>query len=517
MIRMVICLMLFLLSKENGVSQVDNIPADFVYLYDYVTQYHPDIKSSELQLECAISERQSARGVFDINLISDLSYSFDQNGLFNQDPRTDIIGSNLNAHNLSVSSGVSRRFRSGLDASVSLGYRRSTNNFPINAFNENIGPFIADNTTSVNVSLSYALLRNQGKDIITAGEGLADLNIAAQSSNLRTTVSQSVFSMTLAYWEYLLASESYKAFKANEVRVSQLLDKTKQLVEAERRPESDLIQIEADLQDKLRQTYFAAQQKVASKINLGRASGLDTDQSDGITDPLSRFPEALDVTEVPNLERYLALARVHRPDLQVLREILKQFEINKSLAENNTKPQLDLRAFSSYSGFQNGNGLTNFLSALAQSQGRNYQTGLGLSYSFPVQNNFAKGAELKASFQLEDQQVRLDNTVRNIELNISIAHSNLLNSIETVEKAKSALDYYKEVYDNEQIRFQSGLTTLLNVIIFQERLTFAELDYLRAQFQQASAIAELRFRTGINTLLEGRSDTITDLFYTLPR
>ena len=138
--------------------------------------------------------------------------------------------------------------------------------------------------------------------------------------------------MTLAYWEYLLASESYKAFKANEVRVSQFLDKTKQLVEAERRPESDLIQIEADLQDKLRQTYFAAQQKVASKINLGRASGLDTDQSDGITDPLSRFPEALDVTEVPNLERYLALARVHRPDLQVLREILKQFEINKSLA-----------------------------------------------------------------------------------------------------------------------------------------------------------------------------------------
>ena len=79
------------------------------------------------------------------------------------------------------------------------------------------------------------------------------------------------------------------------------------------------------------------------------------------------------------------------------------------------------------------------------------------------------------------------------------------------------MDYYKEVYDNEQIRFQSGLTTLLNVIIFQERLTFAELDYLRAQFQQASAIAELRFRTGINTLLEGRSDTITDLFYTLPR
>jgi len=364
--------------------------------------------------------------------------------------------------------------------------------------------------------LNYPLLRNRGTDIITAGEYLTDLNIATEESNLKTTRSQSVFSMTLAYWEYLLASESYKVYKANEERVKQVLDNTKELVLSERRPRSDLAQIEADLQDKSRQSFFANQQEVATRLNLGRAAGLHAEQSKDITSPLNLFPEVLEQNEVADLQHFLALARKHRPDLQVMREILKQLGVNKKLAENSTKPQLDLRAFSSYSGTQNGNSISNVLSALGQSQGRNLQTGIGLSYSFPIQNNVAKGAQLKATLQLEDQQIRLDNQIRNIELSISIAHSNLLNSIETVDKAKSALAYYKEVYDDEQIKFQSGLTTLLNVIIFQERLTFAELDYLRAQFQHASAIAELRFRTGMNTLGDDRTEALSDLFYTLP-
>lgn len=41
--------------------------------------------------------------------------------------------------------------------------------------------------------------------------------------------------------------------------------------------------------------------------------------------------------------------------------------------------------------------------------------------------------------------------------------------------------FYKEAFRNEQEKFQTGLTTLLNVILFQERLTSSELDYLQAQ------------------------------------
>ncbi|MEO0581446.1 MAG: TolC family protein, partial [Bacteroidota bacterium] len=69
----------------------------------------------------------------------------------------------------------------------------------------------------------------------------------------------------------------------------------------------------------------------------------------------------------------------------------------------------------------------------------------------------------------------------------------------------------------EQIKFQNGLTTLLNLILFQERLTFSQLDYLNAQQEFALAIVNLRNETG--TLIKvGDESSWTDLqtFYTLP-
>ena len=61
------------------------------------------------------------------------------------------------------------------------------------------------------------------------------------------------------------------------------------------------------------------------------------------------------------------------------------------------------------------------------------------------------------------------------------------------------------------------MTILLNLIQFQERLTFAELEYLQAQQQFAVAIVNLRYETG--TLLvnkNGESDINKSLFFTIP-
>jgi outer membrane protein TolC len=89
------------------------------------------------------------------------------------------------------------------------------------------------------------------------------------------------------------------------------------------------------------------------------------------------------------------------------------------------------------------------------------------------------------------------------------------------EKAKESLDFYKEVYENEQVKFRNGLTTLLNLILFQERLTFAQLDYLQAKQLFASSIINLRYETG--TLIKSQNKTNQniknirrEIFYTIP-
>ena len=164
-----------------------------------------------------------------------------------------------------------------------------------------------------------------------------------------------------------------------------------------------------------------------------------------------------------------------------------------------------------------GNGIDRAFAALSRNEGRNFGYGVRLNFSFPLNNNLAKGNFIQSEVALKDQEITAANLQRNINLNVSIALNNLENSVEVLEKAKEALEFYKEVYSNEQVKFKNGMTILLNLIQFQERLTFAELDYLQAHQQFAIAIVNLRYETG--TLLvskNGKSDINKTLFYTIP-
>ena len=86
-----------------------------------------------------------------------------------------------------------------------------------------------------------------------------------------------------------------------------------------------------------------------------------------------------------------------------------------------------------------------------------------------------------------------------------------------LEKAKEALDNYKEAFSNEQVKFQTGLTTVLSLILFQERLTSSELQYLQAYQQFANSIVNLRHETGTLITQDNKGFSIdSKAFYLIP-
>jgi outer membrane protein TolC len=187
------------------------------------------------------------------------------------------------------------------------------------------------------------------------------------------------------------------------------------------------------------------------------------------------------------------------------------------LAENNTKPQLDLTGFVFYGSAIAGNGIDKTFSSFTNNEGRNLGAGAKLTFTFPVNNNLAKGNYAKDLASLNDQKISNENLQRNIELNISNAINKLDNSVIVLERAKEALDSYKDAFNNEQIKLQSGLTTILNVILFQERLTSSELEYLQAYQQFANAIISLRHETGTLISQGDKGFTLNqNVFYTIP-
>ena len=500
-------------------SQSALISGDLVSLYQMTLANSPTIKRQQIQNRIAEAGRQTARSQFDYQLSADASISRGGFNLFNADPRRAAIGNQINTNDFLFSTNLSRQFRTGTIASVGVNYQRVADSNPFTAFNEEVGAFVADNSTSTSLSITQPLLRGQGRDIVTAGETLAELSWESQQENATFITSGQLLTTVNAYWQYRSASESYLVYQDNENRVRSVLEITEELVAADRKPTGDMTQIQADLKDKERQTILAAQNLYAARQNLGRSLGIATTESENIGEPVSTFPAITDQAEIPALEDLIRLARSQRADLKSLQKLLEQQTIQLDVAENNLQPQLNVTAFVNYGGAATGNGFDRFFRSLGNEEGRNYQTGLGLGYTFPLQNNLAQAAQLNAQLQFADQETFLRDQIRNIELNVSIAYNNYQNSVEAMRKSKQSLDYYVEVFTNEQYKFQNGLTTLLNLILLQERLTFSQLDYIQAQQRFAIAISNLRYETG--TLFDGsmlNTDAPVDIsiFYTLP-
>jgi len=498
------------------------IPVDIVKLSELTFNESPTIKRNILSISNAEGNVQIQKSTFDYQLISGVSFGRNSLNLFEADPRTPFVNDELNSRNTGASIALQRNFRSSLSASITIDYTMASDNFSFNRFNQDVGANIGDHTMSSRFSLTQPLLRGRGRSVATALEEASNLNLESTDDTVEFSNSFELFQTGSAYWQYVAAYKSLNAFRENEARVRRVLEITQELVKADKKPAGDLVQIKADLANQERQTRVAEQLLYSTKLNLGRFVGLSEADSKQLGNPIDEFPTIAESGYMKdmNVSNYLEIAKKNRKDILASKKSQEAIELQLSLAENNKKAQLDLTGFVSYGGMNMGNGLDRALATFSRNEGRNLGVGIGLNFSFPLNNNLAKGRYLQNEAALKDQAIVVDNLQRNIDLNVSIALNNLDNSVLILEKASESLEFYQEVFNNEQVKFQNGLTTLLNLILFQERLTFAQLDYLQAHQQFATAIINLRYETGTLLVRQSNTEEINinkELFYTIPR
>lgn len=496
-------------------------PVDIVKLSKITLTESPTIKSNILSITNAEGNLQIQKSTFDYQLNSGVSLSRNTLNLFEADPRNQFISDQLHSRNAMASVGLEKTFRSSLVANLSVDYSMVSDNYLFNSFNQNLGPDINEHVISSTFSLTQPLLRGKGRKIVTAIEQASNLDVESTSDTAEFSNSYELFLMGSAYWQYLGAYKNVAIFKENEARVRRMLKLTQQLVKADKRPASDLFQIQADLANQERQTKVAEQNLYSVKLNLGRLIGLPETDSKKIGIPLNEFPTIIESGFKEDLSKtiFLNIAKKNRKDIQAVKKRQEALELQLRFAENSKKPQLDLTGFINYGGMNMGNGIDNAMAAFSRNEGRNLGYGINLNFSFPIDNNLASGIYIQNEVALKDQQISTDNLQRNIDLSVSVALNDFNNSVQVLEKAKESLKFYEEVYSNEQIKFKNGLTTLLNLILFQERLTSAELQYLEAHQQFAIAIINLRFETGTLLIRDGIKKEVKnskELFYTIP-
>ncbi|KAB7725710.1 hypothetical protein F5984_25660 [Rudanella paleaurantiibacter] len=481
---------------------------------------NPTIVRSEYAVRSAESNLQIQRSAFDLNSFSELLLQTNQYVLPGADPRTALVeNSLLKSNTLNMSAGVRQRLRTGQLTEVSMNYRFSNNNYPLNTYNQPISTFLGNNAGTLNLSLTQPLLRGRGRRITTALEQSYTLYVDNAKSNNEFANSYELWQIATAYWGYTAAYKNLDIYKQSENRLRNVLSVTEELIKGDKKPAGDLVQIRADLASQERLTLMAEQELYAAKIFLGKVVGFSPEESQLLDIPQNDFPSIAGSAYRPDLEKadFVRVAKERRADLRAAKQGNEALERQYQFAQNNVKPQLDLTGFISYGGVSTGNGMTDALSSFSNYQGRTVGTGAKLTFTFPVNNNLAKGNLVKSYVAMNDQNVVVNNLLRTLELDISNDLNYLNNSVAGLQKAEEVLNYNQDVYNNERIKFQSGLTTMLNLILFQDRLTSAQLKYLQAYRQFANAIINLRHDTGTLIRSDAKGFTIDqNVFYTIP-
>ena len=100
---------------------------------------------------------------------------------------------------------------------------------------------------------------------------------------------------------------------------------------------------------------------------------------------------------------------------------------------------------------------------------------------------------------------------------VTISLERVRNAAAALKESEKAMAQYLIALDNEKAKRKLSLSTLIDVILTEDRLTGAAISNIDAQSQYAIGIMQLRFETG--TLLSGgsRNQVITlEQLITLP-
>jgi outer membrane protein len=397
-------------------------------------------------------------------------------------------------NNLSYGVGLQRQFRNGSTLISEVGVSRSAlSTVPGTA---------TPNTAVVGLTLSTPLLRDRGGAVSAAGERAARNDYESSRLGLRHTVSASLLTAAVSYWDYLAAHQRHGVFRSSEDRARRMVEQTRVLVEAEERTATELTQITGNMASKRVAALNAEVALIESRERLGLAVGFPADRIPALPPPATDFPvPAADASLDAVALQQLAYGR--RDDLAAISQDLLAAQTLADAARNDLKPRLDFSVTTGYNGAEVGLGFERFFSPLYRRSPR-LDASFRLSYDFLPANSLARGHLLQNTSLYEQRRVVYEDTRRRIATGVAVAVDTLRLAAAGVRESEEAVRLTDLTVQAELRKFQLGMSTLFDVIQAEEGLTTALLGQIQSKRNYAVAIASVRFQTGV--LVAGTRD-----------
>ena len=379
---------------------------------------------------------------------------------------------------------------------------------------------------SMNLSYTQPLWKNFRLDQTRANIKVVNLDLKTTDSQFKQKVTETISNIQAQYWSLVSAVRDFE-IKRRSVRLAQIsLRDNKKKVEVGTLAPIDVTDAEATLASR-EVDLIASEETILSQENALRAL-ISGDRTSEI------WSQVILPTDTPAFREYkvgmeeaISTALMNRPEIEQSDITLQKNEINKKLAENDRKWQLDLTASYSRQGiagpqsFQKdpltgelildefGNPKPTVKPSLVGGIGTAYKSVFGenfrtwsvqLQFTIPLGNKNADSAIAQRSIEKRQELMRRKQTEQTIQVDVRNAIQQLETRKKQVETAGASKRFSQERLDGEEKRFQAGLSQNYLVLQRQNELAQAEYQELQALINYKRAIINLQ--KAMYTLIE---------------
>jgi outer membrane protein TolC len=305
--------------------------------------------------------------------------------------------------------------------------------------------------------------------------------------NYQTTLADTLLAVRIAYDDVLVAMQQIAVHESSVQLLTQELDDVKKRFGAGTVPQFDVLRAQVELANErprliqARNDYRIGKDNLLNLLAVAVPKTLGEDIPLQLSDTLEAQPYEIDLSAA------LARALERRPELAALRkaEALRREDLVN--ARSGYKPNAQIYGGYEWQSLPYENNLNDDLSG--------WVAGAQLSWNL-FDGQLTHGKIMEAKARHEQAKLDVDQSSRQIELDVRTAYSNFIEAREVLESQKLVQEQAEEALRLAVARHQAGTGTQLDVLSAQSALTQARTTQVQALHDYAVARSRLQRALG---------------------
>ncbi len=302
----------------------------------------------------------------------------------------------------------------------------------------------------------------------------------AAGHQLDRTDQEIVFRVVTSYYDVLLAAKRLEVADQSVKTAQSIMDRSQARFDSGLTVESDLLTAKVRMASRLQEVIRARNSLEVAQAQLNTAMGMPLDSSFQLTGGLAE--RTFSIPAVRDVEKQ---ALTNRPDLKRIASEEAAQRQSVSAAKSSFGPRVN-----AFAGWEMDNP-----TFVAGGGGNNWLG--GIEVQFDIFQGGAKRAELSRQRALEEKVVAMKQAaIDAVRLDVRRAYYETDANRQQIEVARAAIAQAQESLRINQDRYDSGLTTITDLLGAEDAARRSQTDYWEAIYHFQTSYANLELASG---------------------